>query len=418
MMNEEYNYYIVNTEMTASTSEKIISILIWPLCFLYASMVFENDKAFDIMFGIFVLLFITFTEILYWNRKNNAESLAMLVMTIIIASSVCFSFGNVWEKEIRVFFAHLYAVYWVLCRSDRLAEGETSHMMVWDGIVGFFVMPFKHFLLNAKTIFTVFRTGGCVKNKKSVPFVLLASFAAAVLFFVALSYLMDADDNYNALMQDIGGYLKIDIDYLFIPKVIITVFASTYLYGLLGGCYRETKEQTYSRGEKVKGFVEALRKVPGSVWVVFIGFFSLFYAIFFIMQGHYLFDAFIMKLPQEFTYSQYARKGFGDMCGVMVVNFILFWLSTRTVPTLDKPVKIASFVLNVESMFFALIAFLKIAMYINAYGFTPLRFESIWAATVLMFACVCVMINMLTGRKMARIWFMGSAATLTVLCII
>ena len=106
------------------------------------------------------------------------------------------------------------------------------------------------------------------------------------------------------------------------------------------------------------------------------------------------------------------------MCGVMVVNFILFWLSTRTVPTLDKPVKIASFVLNVESMFFALIAFLKIAMYINAYGFTPLRFESIWAATVLMFACVCVMINMLTGRKMARIWFMGSAATLTVLCII
>jgi len=418
MMNEEYNYYIVNTEMTAGTSEKIISILIWPLCFLYASMVFENDKAFDIMFGIFVLLFITFTEILYWNRKNNAESLAMLVMTIIIASSVCFSFGNVWEKEIRVFFAHLYAVYWVLCRSDRLAEGETSHMMVWDGIVGFFVMPFKHFLLNAKTIFTVFRTGGCVKNKKSVPFVLLASFAAAVLFFIALSYLMDADDNYNALMQDIGRFFKIDIDYLFIPKVIITAFASTYLYGLLGGCYRESKEQVYCRAGRVKGFVEALRKVPGSVWVVFIGFFSLFYAIFFIMQGHYLFDAFIMKLPQEFTYSQYARKGFGDMCGVMVVNFILFWLSTRTVHTLDKPIKIASLILNVESMFFALIAFLKIAMYIRAYGFTPLRFESIWAATVLMFACVCVMINMLTGRKMAKIWFMVSAATLTVLCII
>ena len=417
-MNEEYNYYIVDTEMTTSSSEKIISILIWPLCFLYASMVFETDKAFDIMFGIFMLLFIIFTEILYWNRKNNAESLAMLVMTIIITSSVCFSFGNVWEKELRVFFAHLYAVYWVLCRSDRLAEGETSHMMAWDGIVGFFVMPFKYFFLDAKTIFTVFRSGGFVKNKKSVPFVLLASFAAAVLFYIALSYLMDADDNYSAMMQNIGRFLKIDIDDLFIPKVIITAFVSAYLYGLLGGCYRETKEQVYHRAGKANGFVETLRKVPGSVWVSFVGFFSLFYAIFFIMQGHYLFDAFIMKLPQEFTYSQYARKGFGDMCGVMVINFILFWLSTRTSHTLDKPIKIASLILNVESMFFALIAFLKIAMYIKAYGFTPLRLESIWAATVLMFACVCVMINMLTSRKMSKLWFMISATTLTVLCII
>jgi len=246
----------------------------------------------------------------------------------------------------------------------------------------------------------------------------MASFASAVLFFIALSYLMDADENYNALMKDIGGFFRIDIDYLFIPKLVITVLASTYLYGLLGGCLREDKWQVQYRGEKIKSMVETLSKVPGSVWVIFIGFFSLFYAIFFIMQGHYLFDAFIMKLPQEFTYSQYARRGFGDMCGVMVVNFVLFWLATRTVITPDKPIKIASLVLNVESIFFALIAFLKIAMYIDAYGFTPLRFQSIWAATVLMFACVCVMVNMLMGRKTAKVWFMGSAATLTILCII
>jgi len=137
-MNEEYNYSIVDMQMVTTTSEKVISILIWPLCFLYATMLFEDWGPFEIMFGIFVLLFLTFTEIMYWNRKNTGESMAMLVMTIIIAASVCFSFGNVWDKEVRIFFTHLFAVYWVLCRSDRLAEGETSHMMVWDGIVGFF----------------------------------------------------------------------------------------------------------------------------------------------------------------------------------------------------------------------------------------------------------------------------------------
>lgn len=418
MMNEEYNYSMVETQMVTGVPEKVISILIWPLCFLYASMIFEDYGPLEIMFGIFVLLFIVFAEIMYWNKKSSAESMAMVVMTVIIAASVSLSIGQVWEKEIRIFFTHLYAVYWVLCRSDRLAEGETSHMVVWDGIVGFIVMPFKNFLLNIKTIMTIFRTGGEGKNKKSFLFVMMASSVAAVLFFVAISYLMDADEKYNAMMQKIGGFIIIDIDALLVPKIIITILASTYLYGLLGGCLRESKEQAYCRGEKVKGLIEALRKVPGSVWVIFIAFFSVFYALFFVMQGHYLFDAFVMKLPQEFTYSQYARKGFGDMCGVMVVNFILLWFSTRTSHSFEKPVKVASLILNIESMFFALIAFLKIAMYIDAYGFTPLRFQSIWAAAVLMFACVCVMINILTGRKTAKVWFMGSAATLAALCLV
>ncbi|MBQ7077949.1 MAG: DUF4173 domain-containing protein, partial [Lachnospiraceae bacterium] len=80
--------------------------------------------------------------------------------------------------------------------------------------------------------------------------------------------------------------------------------------------------------------------------------------------------------------------------------------------------KIASLVLNCESMLFAVIAVLKIMMYINAYGFTPLRLQSIWAAVVLFYGCICVMINTLTGKSTAKTWFFGSAATLVLLCVI
>ena len=131
-----------------------------------------------------------------------------------------------------------------------------------------------------------------------------------------------------------------------------------------------------------------------------------------------MFNAFIMKLPQEFTYSEYARQGFGDMCGVMVINFILLWLATRTSATKLTAVKVACAVLDLESMAFALIAFLKIFMYIDAYGFTPLRFQSIWAAAVLFFACICAMISMLSGKKTARIWFFVSASSLAGLCMV
>ena len=106
------------------------------------------------------------------------------------------------------------------------------------------------------------------------------------------------------------------------------------------------------------------------------------------------------------------------MCGVMVINFILLWLSTRTAETYKTPVKIACTVLNAESMIFALIAFLKIFMYIYQYGFTPLRLESIWAATVLFLACIAAGVNMLTEKKTARIWFYVSALSLAGLCLV
>lgn len=405
--------------METNVFEKIIAILIFPLSFLYASWLFESNPDHNrIMFGIFTLLMIIIVEAIYWKRKRNFETYAMLLMTVLGGASVCFDIGEAWENYMKIFFTHLFAVYYILVRSGRLAEGETSHMMVWDGITGFCVMPFKNWPLNVRTIGSIFRTKKDSKAKKTVPIVLLASLVAIILFFIALSYLRNADDNYNSLMERIGEVIKIDWDFLLIPKLIITALAGTWLYGLIGGCFRETEEQVRHRGDNIKWFVGKLRKVPGLVWVIFIGLFSVFYAIFFFMQGSYLWGAFAMKLPEGFTYSEYARKGFGEMCGVMVINFILLWLSTRTAETYKTPVKIACTVLNAESMIFALIAFLKIFMYIYRYGFTPLRLESIWAATVLFLACVAAGVNMLTEKKTARIWFYVSALSLAGLCLV
>ncbi len=400
---------------TTTIAEKVIAVLILPLCYLYATMLWTGGDSWKIMFGVFTLVFLIMGEVMFRTRKRTFESWAMMIMTIISTVSITFSFGNVWEPFVKAFFTHLFAVYWILVRSGRLAEGETSHMMVWDGITGFCVMPFKNWPLNARTIVSIFSRKD-KKSKKTVPIVILASVIAIILFFIALSYLRNADDNYDRIISAIGDFFK--IDWSFVPKLIIMAFAGTYLYGLMGGCFRETEAQVRKRGDNIKWFVGKLRKVPGLVWIIFIGLFSAFYIVFFVLQGSYLFDAFAMRLPEEFTYSEYARKGFGEMCGVMVINFILLWLSTRTSETLPKGVKAACTVLNIESMLFALIAFLKIYMYINAYGFTPLRLQSIWAASVLFFACICVTVSMFTGKKTAKIWFYVSAASLAALCMV
>lgn len=403
---------------TTNVVEKILSILVYPLCFLYASMFFEKDQTWNIMFGVFVLIFLIMGEAIYWTRKRTWESWLMMIMTILGGVSVCFMIGEVWVDAMKAFFTHLFGVYWILCRSGRLAEGKTSNLLLWDGLTGFCIMPFKNWPLDIRTIVSIFRVKKDGKSRKAVPIVILASVIGLVLFFIAMAFLRSADSTFDDIMYNIGEFLKIDIDIELIPKILIMLLTATWLYGLIGGCFRETAPQVQHRGDNFKKFIGKLSKVPGLVWVIFIGLFSIFYIIFFAIQGHYFFDAFVMELPQEFTYSEYARKGFGEMCGVMVINFLLLWLATRTSATKHTAVKAACAVLDLESMAFALIAFLKIFMYINAYGFTPLRYQSIWAAAVLFIACICTMISMLSGKKTIRIWFYLSAASLAGLCMV
>ncbi len=416
-MSEE-NINIEKQEFKADLTERVIAVLMWPVSFLYASMLFENEGTWNIMFVIFGGFFIILAEIMYFKKKRSIESVAVLIMAVITITSVCLPGEHVFSTGQRAFFSHLFAVYWALCRANMLSNGETSHMMVWDGIMGFFVIPFSNFFINIRTIITLIKTSDNDKRRKALPAVLLASLAAIILFAVAISYLMHADANYSAMMQRVGGFIKTDINEELAAKLAFTVIISMYIYGLIGGCYRAEQNNARIRGDRIKNKLASLQKVPAKVWIVFIAIFSIFYVLFFIMQGRYLINAFIMELPNGFTYSQYARKGFGDMCGVTVVNFILLWLLIRTSESSERGVTIAGIVLNVESMLFSLIGFLKIMMYIDAYGFTPLRLQSVWAAGVLIFACICTSINMLTGRKTAKMWFMGSSGTLAILSII
>lgn len=415
-------------KFTTDIIERVMACVMWPVAYIY-SIYFTYSSSLErrISFGIFIVLFVVMAEIFYFKRKRTVENWIFLTLAAITTVTSVFGIGRVWDIDAKMFFTHLFVVYWVLSRSNRLAEGETSHMFLWDGISGFFVMTFKNMHLNIGSIITIFsgrkKTAG---KKKNVWGAIIGSVIGIILLCIAVGMLKNADENFKNLMNTISDFFKIkwefDVIVRQVGRFMVTLFVANYLYGLLGGCYRESSEQVAQRGNNIKDFIVRLRKIPAIVWVILIGMFSIFYLLFFGLQGSYLFDAFSMTLPTQYTFSEYARKGFGDMCGVMIVNFIVTWLTMRTSVIDDKggmgkAVKIASAVLTVESIFFAVIAMLKLLMYIDAYGFTPLRLQSVWLVVVLTFACICILISMFSGKKTAKYWFIGSAATLAVLCI-
>ena len=403
----------MNREFKATFIEKIMAVLIFVLSYVYLSAFCESEIVCRVLMGVFVLGFVAFGEVLYRSRKRTVESSIFLCFTILIAIAYCFNIGKVWDELSKVFFLHLYAVYWVLVRSDSLAEGETSHLFAFDGLTGFAIMPFTNYPLGLETIGSIF-AGVKTKDKKRIIMTLAAIAVGGILFISAMSFLKDSDANFKAIMS----IFEFEFNWEYFWRFVFSIFIGLYLYGLFGGCLRTDRAEIRGRGSKLNAFILRLNKIPGFIWVMFIALFSVFYIVFFLLQGSYLFDALSMILPENYTFSQNAHKGFDDMCAVMVINFVLMWLTARTGEKKSAALKIAGAVLMAESLMFALIAFLKLYMYIKVYGFTPLRLQSVWLVLVLAYACVCILISLFTKKKTGRLWFIGSAASLSILMLI
>ena len=168
----------------------------------------------------------------------------------------------------------------------------------------------------------------------------------------------------------------------------------------------------------IDDFLAAIRKVPTVVWVGLTAGFCVLYAVFFALHAPYLLGAFTRNLPTGYTLSRYARQGFFELCKLMAVNFALLWIITRmsreTVWT-HKGLKIISLILLAESLLFAVIAASKLWLYIDCFGFTPLRLQSAWLICSLAFGCLCAIWSILRKRQTFRAWVIFSAVTLTTL---
>ena len=319
------------------------------------------------------------------------------------------------------FFLHIFAVWWVLSRSGRLSEGESGHLLPLDALNGFIIFPFKHFFLRVRSLwYGLKHLGRGEKRVKTETLVWSAAavLAAVLLFAKAVQLLMRADEGFGALLKDFASWFSFDFDGI---RLLFSLPVGAYVFGLLAGAAREDAELIRARGSRLKTWLATLRRVPAPVFAVLMAAFALLYLAFFILQARYLFGAFTRTLPEGFVVAEYARQGFFELCRVMAVNFALLWLASR-LPSLSLReqtlLRVLAAVLLGESLLFAVIAASKLGLYIDCFGFTPLRLQSFWLVCVLAAGCVCALTTLFTGKKSFRAWMYFGAATLSLLCLV
>ena len=406
------------------TRTELIGAILSYIAFYFYIEYIDCTSGYNWPLLIVAAFLIGLTMVLNKGRKASVESMIWLGCLSVSVICYAFSIGQVWEKYQMALFTHVFAVWWVLSRSGMLVEPDRGDYLPTNIITGFAILPFTNFFLRIRTVAGSIRQRRIERERQKMNWWLIpAVLLCALLFYAAVQLLGKADAMFENMLETLAGSLKFSfgdsfIEFLF--KLLLSLPVGCWLFGLISGAQRADREQLERRKQNVSSFLERIHKIPPLFWEAVIVIFSVLYLAFFILQGSYLFGAFTGKLPEGFIVAEYARQGFFELCKIMAVHALVLWLTTHLSnggTAHEKRLRLFCFVLLLESILFAVIAFSKLALYISIYGFTPLRLQSSWLVCVLFAGCVLWIWNLFTGRRVFRLWMYFSGISLTLLML-
>jgi len=356
-------------------------------------------------------------------KKTVAE--ARFWEVILMALSVVTHFGA--EKDYIVLGMHCVVVYMVLCGCGHLLKGETSIYLPGDLFNGFVIMPFGNFIARTLTVIEAVKEltrkeeDGTKSRYRSLVAVVasIAFILVAILFFwIVFGLLSELDKNFLSAYNAVNSFFVKFFDFRYFCNFVSSVFLSIPVGMYLGGLYfgSSSKNNSFEKGihAKIESNYKRLKVIPAVIFYIVSVLFIVMYLLFFISQSTLLFSGFAGIVPGKLTASQYAVEGFEQLAGVLVINFlglgVMRLFSSKSVVD-SKLTKAGSVALMVTSMIFAVIAASKIILYISRFGYTPLRFESMWFTVAAFVGAGSAIYNVITNKKTFKFWMFFSAVT-------
>lgn len=316
----------------------------------------------------------------------------------------------------------MVGAYWTLVMTEALVlEGNTSSWVLLDVWHALVILPFSNFLCQIRVLLqNLFRKS----QKKTGVMILLGIGISLPVLVIILPVLSHADACFSQMLSRVfekifvfegGFFLQLCIE---IPVVLIL---SSLMFGTIyGGIYQRNIEKDICKEYKeISG--EGFHIIPDVAIYTFAGIIGFTYLLFIAFQAKYLFSACVDILPESFTYAEYARQGFFELCGITAFNVLLLLLMNvfaRTITRENKVLSVINIAFSTVTILLLITAMSKMGMYIAAYGFTIKRIQ----ASVFMIWLFLVLLMIICHQKkkipLVR-WAVFSGAVLyTLLCIL
>ncbi len=338
-------------------------------------------------------------------KKDNIFAISAIVLSVLLSVFGIFGGFALGYSISIIMFILAFALYLIKCNRVRLfpllclvlALGNAVILITTtNGSVKFFgvIISFILFLVGTfgltqdetignratmgifySALSTIGNIGVSVKSllsgsdgqKKSIGKAMLGVLCAVPVLVIVVPLLLKSDDAFSGMMNSIfnnsgNGFLTV---FKSLFGLLISLFVIAYGFSLKTGRFLTTK-QTKQIG------------IDNVFMVSFLSAIATCYLLYLFSQLAYFFSAFNGFLPnQEITYSQYARKGFFEMCIIAVINLGVVFLSILLAKKQNGKVSIGIRTVATFIAVFTLViiatAISKMVLYINSYGMTVLR---------------------------------------------
>lgn len=325
--------------------------------------------------------------LLFWITSISLFTVTLIVGLILkakpnLVTIVAFLCGIVYSSHAWIngnFFADLfiytnavlitYAIFALSLFGNHTGKLRTGTFLL-DLIKAIFLYPFISFAEYFKTLFK-WNTRS-KKIGKNILFVLIGVAAAIVLGLIAIELL-----SFDARFKEL---VSLDLQWEDIPETILKLIVSVPCAALLFSAFRSSKEKKmpdFSTAEKAKSIDKQMKKIPAVIFLIPSLTLLVIYGLFFFSQWDVYMSAFSGVLPAEYTYAEYARSGFFELCVVAFINaafsavFQIFGKDDRLVSVILR--KIANTLLAVATLILIATALSKMLLYIKSYDLTFLR---------------------------------------------
>lgn len=396
-------------------------ILAYPMAFAYLKF-FLMDRSGDysvIKRFLLTLFFIVLNELIvrgYGKRPAVETYFWYGIMGTVALTSVT---GV--SEWVSVFALHLCALYVAVVSCGILYEGRTGSFVLADLLNAGVFKAFTGFGNLFKDISAVRGSGKEKQSSSSVAIGVLSVIFVIPVFIIAVALLCGINADFDVAVTKMLN--AIDAFWIFnnVHIIVLAFPLSLYLYGMVSqsaGSTGEKEKETYG---KLVVWRQKCHKLAPVIASLITGSFVLLYLIFFAFEGSYLFSAFAGKLPEAFTAAEYARRGFFELTGIMIINMLVFILVSYLAKRNASGYKLTSglvITLMGQSILFAVISFSKLYLYYSRFGYTPKRLLAMWGTLIFAAGAVMVIASIIKRKDMSRPWIYFTTITYAAISVL
>lgn len=370
-------------------------------CILFSLMlggVFDRlliDKALGISYFIFIGLCTGFFLWSIRDRITPRKSFGwfLLIPTTLLAFSFAVHTVEVFNVLNFLAVPVLMIASSILIVNPSLKWDKASFIavMLRKGIGNVFINITKPFTI-LKASIKIGKNVQMKEGKKQILIGILISLPLLVILIILLSSADMVFGYYFANLTEI--FTKINIED-FLPHTIIILIIAFYIFGYVWSFKSEEKA------------IEKGISAPAVSWeavtiITVLVALNILYLVFTMIQFSYLYGGGNIALPANFTYAEYARKGFFELATVTFINFIIVLNCLKYIKKDNKKLlKIANLLLTVLVAFTLNMLFsanFKLTLYEAAFGYTFLR-VSVHLFMLLLFILCLVVATGIWNRK-------------------